>query len=542
MRKARKIFGWVATLMLLIPLLFGGMAIRGQAEDNVVNGGPGGGEGSGTNKVTITLNKFAFDNVLPEEKQNDGDTNPHQGGTALSGVEFTMYDVTTEYNKLLAAKKNDAEATIKEMQENWSKYIDGNKGTSITTDKEGKAKFSNIDMIKNNKYKVLMFVETDSPYDIVDGAVPMIVGFPVYKSGTNDIDTDIQLFPKNLKYTPTKNILNNQNPHTVDGYQVLDFEIGEKVEYEITSPIPMNIYKNGSLKISEYKITDTMNNTGLELDAGSIKVMAGETLLVKDQDYEIGQDRDGLTWTLKLKLTKRYLGQDKPNTDLINKLEDAAPKNLTVTYSMKLTETTVIDHLYENTAQIEIKGTGKDSKPYEKKVSPDELVATGGYNFKKVDATTKDMLLEGAKFYLMNSYGQYAQFKDKRNNSLTEYNANNAADINWIENDAGATAIVSTDKVFGISGLAYGDYKLVEFEAPTGYALPAEEQAKPSFEVRYMTFTSTKTKGSKEILNVKRGFLPATGGMGILLFLAAGSAMMSGAYVWYRKSKNQLEV
>ncbi|MHC5375466.1 SpaH/EbpB family LPXTG-anchored major pilin [Enterococcus sp. LJL120] len=541
MRKARKIFGWVATLMLLIPLLFGAMAIRGQAEDNVVNGGHGGGGGSGTNKVTITLNKFAFDNVLPEEEQNDGDTNPHQGGTALSGVEFTMYDVTTEYNKLLAAKKNDAEATIKEMQENWSAYIDGNKGTSITTDKDGKAKFSNIDMINNNKYRVLMFVETDSPYDIIDGAVPMIVGFPVYKGDTNDIDTDIQLFPKNLKYTPTKKILNNQNPHTVDGYQVLDFEIGEKVEYQITSPIPMNIYKNNRLRIDEYKITDTMNKTGLELDLKSITVKAGETSLVIDDDYDIEQNDWANSWTVKLKLTKGSRPV-RPNLTLINKLEGAASKTLMVTYSMKLTEKTVIDHLYENTASIEIKGTGKDSKPYEQDVSPAEVVATGGYNFKKVDATTRDMLLKGAKFYLMNEKGKYAQFMDKKNNSLTEYNANDAADINWIQDDADATAIVSTDEVFGISGLAYGEYKLVEFEAPTGYALPAEEQAKPSFEVRYMTFTSTKTKGSKEILNVKRGFLPATGGMGILLFLAAGSAMMSGAYVWYRKSKNQLEV
>ncbi|EAG2939511.1 LPXTG cell wall anchor domain-containing protein, partial [Listeria monocytogenes] len=44
------------------------------------------------------------------------------------------------------------------------------------------------------------------------------------------------------------------------------------------------------------------------------------------------------------------------------------------------------------------------------------------------------------------------------------------------------------------------------------------------------------------VTNVKKGILPSTGGTGIYAFLTIGAALMIGAIVWYKKSKDSAEV
>ena len=42
--------------------------------------------------------------------------------------------------------------------------------------------------------------------------------------------------------------------------------------------------------------------------------------------------------------------------------------------------------------------------------------------------------------------------------------------------------------------------------------------------------------------NIKKGLLPSTGGNGIYMFLVAGSVLMVGALVWYRRTQVEAEV
>ncbi|MCT0454124.1 LPXTG cell wall anchor domain-containing protein, partial [Lactococcus cremoris] len=39
-----------------------------------------------------------------------------------------------------------------------------------------------------------------------------------------------------------------------------------------------------------------------------------------------------------------------------------------------------------------------------------------------------------------------------------------------------------------------------------------------------------------------KGLLPSTGGAGIYAFIIIGAAMMIGAYIWFKKSRQQAEV
>ena len=99
----------------------------------------------------------------------------------------------------------------------------------------------------------------------------------------------------------------------------------------------------------------------------------------------------------------------------------------------------------------------------------------------------------------------------------------------------------STDGYFRVSGLDEGDYQLEEIKAPEGYA---KLTAPVPFTVVKDSFGTTKLEGTK--LTDDKGFtqienkkvtIPQTGGIGSLIFIVAGLAIMGGAFVAYKKSQ-----
>lgn len=103
---------------------------------------------------------------------------------------------------------------------------------------------------------------------------------------------------------------------------------------------------------------------------------------------------------------------------------------------------------------------------------------------------------------------------------------------------------------FEITGLSAGKYELVEVKAPVGYAL---RQEPVGFEVKDGTYTKDESKqaihynkdakqdAQKDALRVdnKKLTIPQTGGIGSLIFIVAGVAIMAFAYSAYRKSQYQ---
>lgn len=523
MKKSRKIFGWIAALLMLLPLLLGGMLA--QASNN--------GPVEQPEQVKFTLHKLVFDK-MPTELPNNGENQPafDQTGTPLKGATFKLYDVTKGYDRAVTTVGQDK--ALQYMQDNWNAnwMARGNAIDEGTTNDAGIAEFNNIDTKIDGRNRVLMFIETDSPHNVTEWAAPMIVVLPVMKGETDEYLENIHLYPKNLKAEPTKEVVSEKAP--AEGY--IDFEIGKEIDYQIKVPIPSGIAETnlgGTPVIHDFTITDTPAE-GLAYVDGSVKVMAGtQEELQMATDFTFTPNGTTKGWSLELKTADE---EGNANSNLLNRLKAAVPKEITVTYKMVITPDSTPGLEINNEAFISI--SGKDDNSYERTVTPPVTVGTGGQKFKKLDGTSETGLA-GAEFYLMNAKNEYASFHNSEGIHQDKYDTDLAHSITWVDSKDDATKIISTTETFKITGLEFANYKLEEVKAPDGYVLPTDGKNVTEFKVEKGSFETTSLKG---IPNTKKGVLPATGGMGILLFLAAGSAMMSGAYVWYRKSKNQLEV
>ena len=103
---------------------------------------------------------------------------------------------------------------------------------------------------------------------------------------------------------------------------------------------------------------------------------------------------------------------------------------------------------------------------------------------------------------------------------------------------------------FEITGLSAGDYQLVEVKAPVGYAT---NETPIQFTVKDGSYTKDESdkaihynknatqaeqKDAQRVDN-KKLTIPQTGGIGSLIFIVAGVAIMAFAYTAYRKSQYQ---
>ncbi|WP_306483741.1 SpaH/EbpB family LPXTG-anchored major pilin [Anaerococcus sp.] len=226
-------------------------------------------------------------------------------------------------------------------------------------------------------------------------------------------------------------------------------------------------------------------------------------------------------------------------------------------------------------------------------------VVYGGKRFIKT-AEKDTEKLSGAQFYVKNKAGQYlvAAFQDEnavnqakanRDKALNAYNdrkddtnkdqlkqafdqaqkayfdafEQNKSKYTWadaVDGKAPQNAITLTSGEkgeFEIIGLAYNKsnetYFLEEFQAPKGYAINEKEipftVAKYSYEgtkdgtnkidkpehLDYTKVGDAKVFGQR--IKNKNLTIPQTGGIGSLIFVVAGLAIMAGAYVAYRKSQ-----
>ena len=119
--------------------------------------------------------------------------------------------------------------------------------------------------------------------------------------------------------------------------------------------------------------------------------------------------------------------------------------------------------------------------------------------------------------------------------------------MEWTETDDEKQAFVFTsnnDGQFEVMGLEQGEYTLKEIKAPAGYAVPSNSER--TFKVGPNTASTVdvdfKYVGTEEANNAKfientKVTIPQTGGIGSLIFIVAGAAIMIGAFVAYKKSQ-----
>lgn len=493
----------LATILLLTTAFVSNQYIV-SADDNV-----------DVKNTNITINKRIFDEgETPANKQNTGDVMNDFGGQPLNGSEFTVYNVSDQYYSLI--KGSDQNTTIAKIQQDAASvapdYAKTNEVDAKITAGQGQATFANLPLTDSNgKYIVYLFVETKTPNNvtITKRAVPMVVAMPIYKldenlKPTNDINKDIQLYPKNETAKDTKEFSNlgQFNQVTVNDTTFANVTTGDTLNYKLTVNIPANIGDSNAVK--SYKINDKPSS-GLALVAGTVKVGS----LVKDTDYTITEHDGGFTVDLKLDSAA---------------VKALAGQKLQLAYNMTLTATVDPDDLQSNKASVQI------NNDTEQQITPPTPVGTGGYKFTKKDAQT-GKVLQNAKFVVTNKdQSKFATF-------TTNANGDNVF-TKWVDTKDAATKVVSdANGSIRVIGLLNGDYVLNETDTPSANYVLLKDGT--------ITFTVEHGKYGASNLDVKntpKGLLPSTGGAGIYAFIIIGAAMMIGAYIWFKKSRQQAEV
>ncbi|HFI0170440.1 TPA: SpaH/EbpB family LPXTG-anchored major pilin [Streptococcus suis] len=490
-------------------------------------------------KVSITLHKVKdyTGKITNTGKIVDGPYN------FLPGITFKAYDVTKEFYatydtevkskpvaKAIEAAVAAVQGTAGEAPSDKDTLTTKEAVGTQTTAGDGSATFSlnaKSGMTTGTKPvprdAVYLFVEQASD-DVETIADNLVVSLPIYSKDTDGNDTvleNIHLYPKNI----TKEIpFDKEITSTKNSKKQTDFSIGQTINYKLTAIIPANIAEtklvNDEIQnvYNFFQFVDTFKTNELtfnNVDSPYSVTVAGEPTLTlapgTDYTVTVAKDDVKLTTTVTTALT----------TTGISKLAPYANKEISFNYQMKINSLDYIDTGIVNTAKATFGHDGENG--WKKDTKEDsETVYTGGYKFVKVDVNNNNKTLAGAEFVVRKSTAADA-----------EYFVATADGGVWTTDKSKATVYTTTENgIVDVKGLEYGTYQLQETKAPEGYALPTGDAAYTQFVVTKDSYTTTSTAPIK-IVNTPKGFLPSTGGAGIILFVALGAAMVGLAGVYF---------
>ena len=340
-------------------------------------------------------------------------------------------------------------------------------------------------------------------------AVPVEINLPVFKAtgGWYTTGTDaVHVYPKNTVDKPSiDKVVSEDAKHDTA-------LVGETKTFKVTSTMPEGIKDYKVLKFTD-KFSAGLTYTG------KLVVKKGDTV-VDPSNYST--DGTSVAGTKAAAINVAF------KEDYIKTL---SPKDvITITYDAVIDEEAVMGAANPNGVKLTY-GTNPDST---KEVKPNENpeLHTGGAKFEKVDKATSAKLA-GAKFVVTNEAGdKYLK--------QTAASGTTPAKNEWVANKADATVFTSAaDGTFEVKGLPYGEkgndnatgetkYKLVEVEAPNGYALlqqPVE-----------FTISSTTYTGAINQVNNNKVTIPQTGGIGSALVIAAGVLVVGLGFIAKRRS------
>lgn len=550
----KQAFGIITTAMLILPLVAGTLDVQAdETTSSATTTVPVGGNHSLKDfqgkTVSIALNAYKYTEA-PKNTQNTGlgtEQEANQGiSTPVKGVEFTIYDISSEYNNG-AKTAAELQTMAAELQKTATAV-----GTA-TTDSDGLGTVSGIKVAHDEKlFGAYLIVQTKSVDSVKEVAAPMVVTMPAQYTASNETkyfgdanaESTIKLYPKMLEKgsvgeptnpvdpsnptnptdpsnptnpTPT-DPTDPKNPHNTDSeskkdiIQSVDYNEPIYFGHDVTVPSNVSTDKPFILTYTPAKeLTVNPDHVAISYkdDEGKLVV------LTPGKGYTVTPNTDG-TFTIVI-------------TDPALK-----GKTVTVTYEATLKEGTTPGIKLESS--VTTKDSAGNTETY-----PLKSVYTGGNNFKVVDSNTGEEV-KGGSFYLQ-----------KTVDGKPEYAKLNGSNFNgWTADEKEATIIKLTDEqsTFTIQGLKDGNgYAVFQTSANKDYvnpnALVLENVTIVGLNKENPTDTSGNTieKGHVEIIkNVKKGILPSTGGTGIALFLTVGTLLMGGSYLWFRRSKDSAEV
>lgn len=448
----------------------------------------------------------------------------------LDGITYNVYDVTAAYH----TKYNEVytPATAQAADDAAREYVQGTAGhaptvsdaTLVGTETTAGGGAATFTLPKKSGSKDAVYVFVEQPKTGITAAEKnLVLSFPVYQLNgegkyTDTELTDIHLYPKNTTETITpEKYITTPNPDAA-GHN--NYNVGEEIGFKLSTPIPANIgikeVDGVTPHYNTFGLIDTHDTTLTFDPAGTheLKVAGTTTALTEGEsaDYTIvvGEPApDAGKATFKVKLTQAG----------INKLAEQGGQTLEFTYTMKLNDTAVMDSKNVNQVTVEY---GRKTDTFDDVVTTpgnEKEVYTGGYRFIKTDVSTNKPLAK-AEFVVRDaaSAGKYLKIDDS------------TKEISWVTSVTDATKFTTGDKgIVDIKGLTYGTYYLEETKAPTDYVKLSKRIA---FTVEFDSYKTTTTT-PHNVDNTPKGFLPSTGGKGIILFVALGVAMVGLAGVYF---------
>ena len=272
-----------------------------------------------------------------------------------------------------------------------------------------------------------------------------------------------------------------------------DVAVGDSVSFSITTTIPEY---SADYKTVTFKLTDTLS-AGLTYNEDGAVTVGGKNV------EGVAVVANGQVLTIDLSaIALAHTGEE-----------------VVVTYTATLNENAVVNY-DANTNKVELEYSNDPDDDESKGKTDDE---TYTYTFKIEDLITKtdsatDKALAGAVFTLTN-------------NATGKVYTGTSAD----------------DGDVSFTGLDAGEYTLVETQAPTGYSLDATERTvviTPTYQENGKIDTITITidgKDKVEIPNTTLSALPATGGIGTMIFTIVGCVIMvvsAGLFFAVRRKSN----
>lgn len=311
-------------------------------------------------------------------------------------------------------------------------------------------------------------------------------------------------------------------------------DIGDIISYKIVAYVPRVINK-----LNTFVISDNMDE-GLTFVNNSISIKGKERILdqANQEMVSLSEEIDSEITSEDYVLTS---GEHSWSLEFTEQGKEKLMKyeSLEITYNAILNSNAVANSSgnnnkaileYSNIVNVKYDETpNPDDTDKESRDENDAKVYTGGFNLEKHALSRDGELLGGAVFKIATSEVEARKgnfIKDANGNEivLTTGNGENGTELGKVS----------------YKGLSYGTYYLLEVQAPT-----YEENG----EVKYYNLLKDPIKIAvgedtyeglaNVIVNKKGTLLPSTGGMGAVVFVAAGILFIVLGVTYYRKNRKE---
>ncbi|EMY4795365.1 TPA: SpaH/EbpB family LPXTG-anchored major pilin [Bacillus pacificus] len=512
---------------------------------------------------TLTIHKYEKDKDAKPGVEGNG----KEGQSVPDGAK-PLKDVTFEIKRIASFEKSsDGKEIMKELTDSPI--------TKVTDDK-GEAVFSNLPL---GRYEVKAI---KAPDRIELDKTKFIVDIPMTSADGKDLNYDVHIYPKNetkrgsvelIKKGEGGRVLegaefhlfkkNEDGTHTqvktphplvsgTDGkIHVESLEYGDyyfieekapkgyitsKQEYPFSireKDIPVKLEKdvvNFKEPTIEKTINDDSKNAGINRETEYTYDI--KTLLPEDiQTYknyvvtDVLDDRLEIVGTPVVTIDGKKVADSTVNVivagqKVIASIEDFSKvtgKELHLQITAKIRSNVESGVKIPNKAVLDF--VNKDDVTSEKDGKPsNEVIVTptmGTIKIEKVDGKDKSLKLEGARFELRDKKGNVVTVNKKKMDDITDANGI----ITWNE-------------------IPYGEYQIVETVAPKykdeDGAVEQYQKLRDPIDIK---IDKDKNVIDLQVENNKSGWIiPATGGMGTILFTVVGLLLMvTAAFIFFRK-------